>query len=135
LKEERAVPRRLLVVVLLLLALVAPAASSEHRARVVRSSVHVDGKVRWRGRAVMSPLVWSSRRDALAFTARDRRGRTRLVVVIVDDELEPTAFSWPVPRHARPARAVTWLGEGRLGAGPSKLRPAMVVAYALDRSS
>ncbi len=89
--------------------------------------------MRWRGRAVTSGLAWSVRHDAVAFAARDAGGRARLIVLIVDDDLEPASFSWPVPAAALPARAVTWLGEGRVGAGPSELRPKMVAEYSLAR--
>ncbi len=109
-----------------------PTLAAAHEVRVARSAVVVDGSVRWRGRSVTSPVVWSERGDALAFTGRDADGRPRLVVVLVDDAIEPTAFSWPVPRQARPARAVTWLGPGRVGAGPSELQPLMVVGFSID---
>jgi hypothetical protein len=121
----------------LLLGLVAlPAAASptqSHAAHVRGGVVSVDGAVRWRGRAVTSGLAWSAHHDALAFTGRDADGRTRLVVLIVDDDLEPASMSWMVPRAALPARAVTWLGEGRVGAGPSELGPRMVAEYGLSR--
>ena len=83
--------------------------------------------------AVTSGLAWSEHHDALAFAGRDARGTARLVVLIVDDDLEPASFSWPVPAEARPARAVTWLGDGRVGAGPDALRPKMVAEYHLAR--
>jgi hypothetical protein len=121
--------RALLVPLLFLSFASVPASGAEHHVRVTREAVYVDGAVRWRGSAVTSPAVWSQRGDAVAFTGRDQLGRVRLVVVLVDDALEPTFFSWPIPRQAWPARAVTWLGDGRLGAGPSELQPKMVVAF------
>jgi hypothetical protein len=117
----------------LLLLLVSHAAhAEEHAVKVRGNKVYVDGELRWRGRAVTSPAVLSESGEALAFTGRDRRGRSRLVVVLVSNELEPTAFSWPVPRAAQPATAVTWLGEGRVGAGPSELHPRMVAEFSLE---
>ena len=118
---------RALLVSLLLLTV--SASATEHRVKVARGAVYVDGAVRWQGSAVTSPAVWSQRGDAIAFTGRDRLGRPRLVVVLIDDD---GTFSWPVPRQAWPARAVTWLGDGRLGAGPSELAPKMVVSYTVD---
>jgi hypothetical protein len=122
--------------VALVVALGAPSASAgprPHSAQARGGVVSVDGAVRWRGRAVTSGLAWSARRDALAFLGRDDDGRARLVVLIVDDDLEPASLSWPVPSAALPARAVTWLGEGRVGAGPSELVPRMVAEYGLAR--
>jgi hypothetical protein len=115
----------------------APAAAAQathrHEAKITGGTVYVDGVERWRGQALTSGLAWSERHDALAFAGRDRDGDTRLVVLIVDDDLEPAAFSWAVPEAARPARAVTWLGDGRVGVGPSELGPAMVAEYTLAR--
>jgi hypothetical protein len=114
------------------LALPLTAAAEEPIVRVGSNRVTVDGELAWRGRAITSEAVWSERGDAIAFTGRDLSGRARLVVVIVDEALEPTAFSWPVPRSAQPARAVTWLGDGRVGAGPSELAPRMVAEFTLE---
>jgi hypothetical protein len=129
---------RRLTPVLLLLALAAPAPAQargvrapggEHRAVAGRGEVRVDGRRVWRGRRVLSPLVWSDQGGALAFTARDRGGRTTLVVVIFLDGADPAAMTWAVPRAAEPARAVTWLGATRLGAGPSELEPRLVASF------
>jgi hypothetical protein len=120
------------ILVLLGLLLAPPVHAAEHDVQVRRAEVYVDGTLRWRGHAVTSPVVWSQRRDALAFTGEDGNGRPRLVVVLVDGAVAAPAFSWPVPAGARPARAVTWLGDGRLGAGPSVLQPRMVVAFSVD---
>jgi hypothetical protein len=111
----------------------ASAGPRPHSAQARGGVVSVDGAVRWRGRAVTSGLAWSLRRDAVAFVGRDAEGRTKLVVLIVDDDLEPASLSWPVPTAALPARAVTWLGEGRVGAGPSELVPRVVAEYGLAR--
>jgi hypothetical protein len=114
--------------------LVAPhlAHAEDHTIRVRKNRLYIDGELRWRGRAVTSAPVWSESGDAVAFTGRDHRGRARLVVVLVAEDLEPTAFSWPVPSAAQPATAVTWLGEGRVGAGPSELHPRMVAEFTLE---
>ncbi len=117
------------VLVSLSMLLCSPAFAADHTAKVLRGEVRVDGELRWSGSAVTSPLVWSARGDALAFSARDRDGRAQVVVLLVDDGREPTALSWPVPRAASPARAVAWLGDGLVGAGPSALDPRMVVGY------
>jgi hypothetical protein len=101
------------------------------RAERVGNTVLVDGDPVWRGRGVVSPLVWSTRGDALAFTARDRAGRHALIVLVVPDDAQPAALSWPIPRAARPARAVTWLGPTRLGAGPTVLDPKVVASFAV----
>ena len=122
--------RAALVLALVLLPLTALA--DDPVVRVKRNRIVVDGEVAWRGRAVTSEPVWSERGDAIAFTGRDLRGRARLVVVLVEEGLEPTAFSWPVPRSAQPATAVTWLGEGKVGAGPSELHPKMVAEFTLE---
>lgn len=126
--------RAVLVVLLLILSTASSAfaADHDHVVRVRKSRVYVDGQVRWRGKAVLSDPVWSERGDAIAFTGRDRKGRARLVVILVSDAIEPTAFSWPVPASAQPAVAVTWLGEGRVGAGPSELHPRMVAEFTLE---
>ena len=123
---------RWLVLLLSLVCFAGSALATEHEVTGARGAVYVDGTVRWRGKSVTSAPVWSERGDALAFAGRDREGNARLGVVLVDDALEPVEFSWPVPRAARPATAVSWLGEGRVGAGPSKLHPRMVVAFSLD---
>lgn len=102
-----------------------------HHARHAGDTVLVDGDPVWRGRGVVSPLVWSDRGDAVAFTARDRAGRHALVVLVVPDGAEPATISWPIPRAARPARAVTWLGPTRLGAGPTVLDPRVVASFSL----
>jgi hypothetical protein len=130
------VPTRVLlplcVTALLHASLAAPAHAEGRAVSVTRGAVHVDGELRWRGREVTSPVVWSGRGNALAFTGRDTRGRTRLVVVVVDEAIEPTAISWIVPPAAGPARAVVWLGEGRVGAGASQLQPAVVGEFSLE---
>ena len=101
----------------------------EHRASARGGEVRVDGQRVWRGQRVLSPLVWSDQGGALAFTARDRAGRTTLVVVVLLDGADPAAMTWAVPRAAEPARAVTWLGATRLGAGPSELEPRLVASF------
>jgi hypothetical protein len=127
---------RRLVPVLLLLGLAAPAEARRVRspdgsrhAEARRGAVRVDGKRVWRGRKVLSPLVWSRQGGALAFTGRDRGGRTALVVVVFVDGADPAAMSWTVPRTAEPARAVTSPGPTRLGAGPSVLEPRLVASF------
>jgi hypothetical protein len=108
------------------------AVAGGHTVRIARGSVFVDGARLWRGRKVQSPPVWSESGDALAFTGRDLRGRSRLVVILVADAYEPATFSWPLPASARRARSVTWLGEGRVGVGPSQLDPQMVAEFSVD---
>jgi len=127
---------RRLVPILLLLALAGPAHArgirspdGAHRAEARRGAVVVDGRRVWRGQRVISPLVWSDQGGALAFTGRDRAGRTTLVVVLFLDGADPAAMTWAVPRNAEPARAVTWLGATRLGAGPSELEPRLVASF------
>jgi hypothetical protein len=126
--------RRLVLVLLLgLLSLSSATAFAQDRSvRVTRNRVYVDGELVWRGRAVISPPAWSERGDALAFTGRDPSGRARLVVVLLSDTVETTSFSWPVPASAEPAVAVTWLGDGRVGAGSSELNPGMVARYSVE---
>ena len=129
---------RVALVVTFFVALSPPASGSaqherRHEAKAQGGVVYVDGVERWRGKSLTSGLVWSGHHDALAFAGHDKSGDPRLVVLIVDDDLEPAAFSWVVPPKARPARAVTWLGERRVGAGPSELHPAMVAEYTLAR--
>lgn len=112
----------------------APAAESRHHAaNTANGIVYVDGVERWRGQELTSGLAWSEHRDAIAFAGRDRGGQERLVVLLVDDSIEPTAITWTVPPVARPARAVSWLGEKKIGAGPDELAPKMVAEYSLGR--
>lgn len=108
-----------------------PSPDGRHHARHAGNTVLVDGDPIWRGRGVVSPLVWSERGDAVAFTARDRAGKHALVVLVVSDDAEPAALTWPIPRGARPARAVTWLGPRRLGAGPTELDPRVVASFSV----
>jgi hypothetical protein len=117
---------------LLLVTLPAVARAADHTAYVRGGTVFVNGEARWSGAAVISDPAWSPRGDALAFTARDGRGRRLLVVVLVDDDKQPTAFSWPVPRAVGSTRAVSWLGDSRVGAGASALKPSMIVEFTLD---
>ena len=98
------------------------------------AQVLVDGKAAWQGRSVTSPVVWSPQGDALAFAGKDRAGRATLVVVLVPSRSEPQALSWPIPRSAEPARAVTWLGQNRLGAGPSELAPRVVATFSYSEA-
>jgi hypothetical protein len=102
-----------------------------HEAKAQGGVVYIDGVERWRGQGLSSGLAWSERHDALAFAGWDRSGEARLVVLIVDDELEPTVIIWTVPAVAQPARTVTWLGLGRIGAGPDELNPKMIAEYSL----
>lgn len=104
-----------------------------HAARAANGVVYVDDVERWRGQELTSGLAWSEHRDAIAFSGRDRGGEERLVVLLVDDSIEPTAITWTVPPVARPARAVSWLGEKRIGAGPDELAPKMIAWYSLGR--
>jgi len=131
---------RLAVAIALLLDLVAfssaPARAIEsrrHEAKAADGVVYVDGVERWRGQELTSGLAWSERRDAVAFAGRDRGGEDRLIVLIVDDTMDPTVITWRVPPVARPARAVSWLGERRIGVGPDQLAPKMVAEYSLAR--
>jgi hypothetical protein len=107
--------------------------SRRHEAKAAGGVVYVDGVERWRGQELLSGHAWSERRDAIAFTGRDRGGEERLVVLTVDDSIAPTTIVWTVPPVARPARAVAWIGERRIGAGPDELAPKMVAEYSLAR--
>jgi hypothetical protein len=108
--------------------------SSGGRAETRGSAVFLDGEPAWRGRAVTSPLAWSPRGDAVAFTARDRAGRGVLIVLLAPRHAEPETLSWPIPRSAQPARAVTWLGPTRLGAGPSVLSPKVIASFSTSEA-
>lgn len=105
-----------------------------HRAETRGRAVFIDGQAAWKGRAVTSPLVWSPHGDAVGFTARDGAGRAALIVVVVAHDAEPAALSWPIPPSAEPARAVTWLGPNRLGAGPSELAPKVIASFSYARA-
>ena len=91
-------------------------------------TVWLDGAAAWHG-AVTSPLVWSADSAAVAFTGRDARGRAALVVLLPG----PQAISWPIPASAQPARAVTWLGPTKIGAGPSVLEPRVIASFTVER--
>lgn len=107
--------------------------SRPHEAKSAGGVVFVDGVERWRGQELTSGLAWSERHDAIAFAGRDRSGEERLVVLLVDDTIEPLVITWTVPPVARPARAVSWLGDKKIGAGPDELDPKMVAEYSLAR--
>jgi len=115
-----------------LLATSSMARAEAHEVLASKNAVWVDGAVHWQGRKVTSPIAWSDRGDAFAFAAVDQRGRARLVVVVVHEGFEPATFSWPISAAARPARAVTWLGETRVGTGPSVLEPRMIAEFTLE---
>jgi hypothetical protein len=104
------------------------AASATPRVAVRGEGVWLDGARAWRG-SVVSPLVWSADGGAVAFVGRDARGRTTLVVVVPADAA-PQVLVWPLPS---PARAVTWLGPTRIGAGPSELEPRMVASFTVEK--
>jgi hypothetical protein len=102
-------------------------------------AVWIDGRLGWPesdARAaprITTPLVWSRRGDAVAFAARE--GHTggsvhRLVVVVAAGGDEPVAITWAMPQ---PARVVTWLGDRRVGAGPSALDPKVVASFSTSR--
>jgi hypothetical protein len=118
-----------------LILLAAVASADEPRVKARRGAVYVDGEAAWRGRRVDSPLVWSTSGDAVAFTGRDRAGRRTLVALVFSRDATPAALSWPIPRAAEPARAVTWLGPTRLGAGPTVLEPRVVASFTVLRST
>jgi hypothetical protein len=101
------------------------------RAVVRGPVVWLDGAPAWRG-AVTSPLVWSADAGAVAFTGRDARGRQALIVILPNDGA-PQVLTWPIPNTAQPARAVTWLGPTRIGAGPSVLEPRVVASFTVER--
>lgn len=105
-------------------------ATAGARAEVRGRAVWLDGTLAWRG-AVTSPLVWSRAGEAVAFAGRDSAGRAALVVVVAG--VRPTVLTWPIPRSAQPARAVTWLGPTRIGAGPTELDPRIVASYSIER--
>jgi hypothetical protein len=106
----------------------------KHSAEVRNGQVLIDGHRRWpetgTGSAeVTSPLVWSASGDAVAFATRDPRGACTLVVVLVDGQGPHTTMQWPVPQHARPARAIQWLGASRVGVGPAELDLKAVASW------
>src|SRR5215467_3722928 len=71
--------------------------SGHHVAKAAGGVVYVDGVERWRGQELTSGLAWSERHDAVAFAGRDRGGDERLVVLMGDDAIKPTAITWSVP--------------------------------------
>lgn len=101
------------------------------------ASVEVGGRVLWRspraGTRVVSDLVWSRARDAVAFATRDRAGSTRLVVVMVGGDVHGQAVSWAVPARAlRASRPViVWLDARRVVLGASELQPAVVASWTM----
>ena len=97
--------------------------------------VVIDGRTVWpevRAPAhpeIASPLVWSRRSDALAFLAREPGGLLLLVVAVADGATFQ-AIVWPLP-PSEPLRAVTWLGERRVAAGPAALQPRVVASFTI----
>ena len=122
--------RRTTAFLALTLAFCQGGAAPRPRAVVRGQAVILDGAPAWRG-AVASPLVWSEDAAAVAFVGRDGRGHEALVVLLPGDGA-PQILSWPIPRVAQPARAVTWLGPTRIGAGPSVLEPRVVASFSVE---
>jgi hypothetical protein len=119
-------------IALLLVMLLGNAAAAPRARAIIRGpAVWLDGAPAWRG-AVTSPLVWSADAGAVAFTGRDARGREALIVILPNDG-SPQVLTWPIPHTAQPARAVTWLGPTRIGAGPSVLEPRVVASFTVEK--
>ena len=98
--------------------------------RVVVNGRSVWPEVRAPGRPeIVSALAWSRGSDAVAFLAREPTGFLFLVVAVADG----TSFqsiSWLLP-PSEPLRAVTWLGERRVAAGPAALQPRVVASFTI----
>jgi hypothetical protein len=116
-----------------------PRRVAEIRPAAAGDCLWIDGRRAWpppgkQGRArIVSPVVWSGSGDAVAFTTRDREGRGHLIVLLVTVQgvtaAAPEVLAWRLPAIADAARAVTWLGPTRVGAGPTALDPKVAVSW------
>ena len=128
-------------------ALVALAASDVAAAGDKRCPSGVD-RVRAQGRVVwcapdadtrvVTQIVWSPDRHAIAFATERGRRETTLEVVLIGGGADRHSVSWPIPERVRRARgrnapAVTWLGPRRVGFGYSEVRPALVASWTQSR--
>lgn len=97
-------------------------------------AVYYNGQRVWRagrGERVISNVLSSHRRGAVAFATRGRRNRVTLVVVLVARDFWGHVMKWPVPHRGRRRGAprVMWLGKRRVGFGYSAVRPAVVASW------
>lgn len=99
------------------------------------SAVYYGGQRVWRarrrGERVITNVLSSTRRGAVAFATRSRRGRVTLVVVLVAPDVRGHVMTWPIPRRTRRRGrpTVMWLGTRKVGFGYSAVRPAVVASW------
>jgi hypothetical protein len=115
------------------------AVAGERRCPAGVAEVRADDRVVWCAPspdvALITRVVWSRDRRAIAFATEGRRGDTTLEVVLIGGRADLHRVSWPVPRRVRAAMrergepAVVWLGPQRVGFGHSEIRPALVASW------
>ena len=105
----------------------------ESRCDVRGDSVWLDGARVWPARKtgapeprIVSPLAWSTPRDAIAFVTQTSQQKSELVILVLDRG-SVTPLTWPLPF---PARAVTWVGPTKVAVGPTAFEPRASVSYA-----
>jgi hypothetical protein len=106
---------------------------AESRCDVRGDSVWLDGTRVWPARKttaleprIVSPLTWSTARDAIAFVTQTSQQKSELVILVLDRG-NVTPLSWALPF---PARAVTWVGPTKVAVGPTAFEPRASVSYA-----
>jgi hypothetical protein len=101
------------------------------------AGTYVAGRLVWCGvgrQDVATEVVWSKRRDSVAFATRGPRGRVTLRVAVLHGQFKGTLLSWPIMGLRRVRRgplAVMWLGKERVGLGRNQVRPMLVASYRL----
>ncbi len=103
--------------------------------KVTATAVYYGGERVWRakrrGERVITPVLSSRQRGAVAFATRTRRGSVTLIVVLVDKAVRGHVMTWVIPRrtHKRGRANVMWLGRSKVGFGYSPVRPVVVASW------
>jgi hypothetical protein len=114
------------------------AEARERRCRAGVEEVRAGGRVVWCAPSsdvrVVTRVVWSRTRHAIAFATETRRGDITLEVVLLGGPADLHSVSWAIPERVRQMGdrgqpAVSWLGPKRVAFGYSEVRPAMVASW------
>jgi hypothetical protein len=114
------------------------AEARERRCAAGVEAVRAEGRVVWcaprADMAVVTRVVWSRTRHAIAFATESRRGELTLEVVLIGGPADLHSVSWEIPERVQRMRgggdpSVTWLGPRRVAFGYSEVRPAMVASW------